>query len=155
MKSTYTWTRAARASAKAQPADRFISVAGVRTRYVEDGKEHGGVPLLVVHGYNGSCDYWYPQFLPSLAEERHTIALDLPGNGLSGKLPRHTIETYVEFLVAFLAALGIERADLMGHSMGGMLSVAMAARRSSSAYSSSSGIVSSCAAIWNTESADV
>jgi pimeloyl-ACP methyl ester carboxylesterase len=124
----YTLTQAVRVRISTRPADRFVSVAGVRTRYVEDGEQHGGVPLLVVHGYNGSCDYWYPQFLPALAEERHTIALDLPGNGLSGKMPRHTIETYVEFLVAFLAALGIERADLMGHSMGGMLSVAMAAR---------------------------
>lgn len=101
---------------------------GVRTRYVEDGARHGGVPLVVVHGYNGSCDYWFPFFLPSLAVERRVLALDLPGNGLSGKLPRHTTETYVEFLSAFLDALGIERADLMGHSMGGMLSVAMAAR---------------------------
>jgi pimeloyl-ACP methyl ester carboxylesterase len=128
MESTSTLMRATRASARVKPHDRYASVMGVRTRYVEEGAHHGGVPLLIIHGYNGSCDYWYPQFLPSLAEERWVIALDLPGNGLSGKLPRHSTETYVEFLSAFLDALGITRTDLMGHSMGGMLSVAMAAR---------------------------
>jgi pimeloyl-ACP methyl ester carboxylesterase len=121
-------TRAARHSAAQKPPDRFVTVMGVRARYVVDGAHNGDVPLVVIHGYNGSCDYWYPSFLPSLAGERRVIALDLPGNGLSGKLPSHTIETYVGFLVQFLDILGIAQADLMGHSMGGMLSIAMAAR---------------------------
>jgi pimeloyl-ACP methyl ester carboxylesterase len=84
--------------------------------------------LLVIHGYNGSCDYWYPYFLPLVAQERRVLALDLPGCGLTGKLPTHTTDTYAEFLVYFLDALGIDRADIMGHSMGGMLALATAAR---------------------------
>ena len=128
MKSTSTWTRALRASGKVKPHDKYLVVQGVRTRYVEDGGHHKGVPLVVVHGYNGSCDYWYPQFLPLVAAERWVIALDLPGCGLSGKLPMHTTETYAEFLAAFLDTLGIERADMLGHSMGGLLSLATAAR---------------------------
>ena len=128
MKSSSTLTRAVRTKTQVKPHDRYVRVMGVRTRYVEDGVEHSGTPLIVVHGYNGSCDYWYPLFLPSLAQERRVIALDLPGNGLSGKLPTHTIESYVEFLAAFLDVLGIAQTDLMGHSMGGMLAIAMAAR---------------------------
>jgi pimeloyl-ACP methyl ester carboxylesterase len=126
--STLTQTLRPRTGARGRPSDRYVNVAGVRTRYLEDGENHRGVPLLVVHGYNGSSDYWYPYFLPLLAEERRVIALDLPGCGLSGKLPSHTTETYAEFLVGFLDALGIDKADVMGHSMGGLLALATTAR---------------------------
>jgi pimeloyl-ACP methyl ester carboxylesterase len=130
MKSTSTLTPAVkvRSGATARPGDRFVTVMGVRTRYVEDGEHNGGIPLLVVHGYNGSCDYWYPYFLPLVAEERRVIALDIPGCGHSGRLASHTAESYAEFLVAFLDTLNVERADIMGHSMGGLLALATAAR---------------------------
>jgi pyruvate dehydrogenase E2 component (dihydrolipoamide acetyltransferase) len=109
--------------------DRYARVDGVRVRYVEAGAEHGGVPLVIVHGYNGSCDYWYPHTVLGLAERRHVIAVDLPGNGLSGKLEAHNMETLSNFLVRFVETLGYERADLMGHSMGGLLAVAAANAR--------------------------
>ncbi|MDQ3930693.1 MAG: alpha/beta fold hydrolase, partial [Chloroflexota bacterium] len=78
--------------------DCYVRVDGVRVRYVEAGAEHGGVPLVVVHGYNGSCDYWYPQNVLGLAERRHVIAVDLPGNGLSAKLPAHNMQTLSNFI---------------------------------------------------------
>jgi pyruvate dehydrogenase E2 component (dihydrolipoamide acetyltransferase) len=106
-----------------------VRVDGVRVRYVEAGAEHGGVPLVIVHGYNGSCDYWYPQTVLGLAEGRHVIAVDLPGNGLSAKLPAHTTQTLRDFIVRFVEVLGYEQADLMGHSMGGFLVVAAALAR--------------------------
>lgn len=111
----------------ARTTRRFITVNGVRVRYIDQGARHGGVPLLVVHGYNGSADYFYPHTIPGLAAERRVVALDLPGCGFSGNLPRHTLEAYVEFVIAFLDALGIEQADMLGHSMGGQLAIAIAA----------------------------
>ncbi len=109
-------------------ASRIIEVGGVRVRYMDEGTQHAGTPLLIVHGYNGSCDYWYPHTIPTLAMERHVIAPDLPGNGLSGKLPQHDLDSYAEFIIGFLDALGIAQVDLMGHSMGGMIGIAAAAR---------------------------
>ena len=106
--------------------DRFVRVDGVRVRYVEAGTERGGVPLVIVHGYNGSCDYWYPQTVLGLARERHVLAVDLPGNGMSGKLQTHTLETLSRFVIRFVETLGYERADLMGHSMGGLVTIAAA-----------------------------
>jgi pimeloyl-ACP methyl ester carboxylesterase len=103
-------------------------VQGVRTRYIEAGAENGGVPLILIHGYNGSCDYWMPHTLPSLSSERHVIALDLPGNGLSGKLPSHSLDAYTDFLAAFVSLLGFDKVDLLGHSMGGQLAIAAVAR---------------------------
>ena len=130
MKSTSTWGRRVKlpSSHRTRCPDQYVEVAGVKTRYLEEGQENAGPPLIMVHGYNGSCDYWYPQPIPTLAAERHVIAVDLPGNGLSAKMPAHTVESYAEFLVAFMDALGIERADLLGHSMGGQLAIAAAAK---------------------------
>ncbi len=130
MKNISTWgPRPSRPLARRKVrADNFIDVRGVRTRYLEAGVEHGGVPLVLVHGYNGSCDYWMPHTIPSLAAERHVIALDMPGNGLSGKLPSHSLEAYSDFLEGFVTALGYEQVDLVGHSMGGQLAIAAVAR---------------------------
>lgn len=99
----------------------------MRVRYAEAGRVHGGTPLLMVHGYNGALDYWYPNCLPLLAGERHVIALDLPGNGLSGRLPQYSLEIYAAFLVAFMDAIGLQTADLLGHSLGGQIAIAAAA----------------------------
>ena len=101
----------------------------MRVRYVAAGAEHGGVPLVIVHGYNGSSDYWYPETVLGLAQRRHVIAVDLPGNGLSGKLARHDLETLSNFIVRFIETLGYRKADLLGHSMGGQLAVAAAILR--------------------------
>ncbi len=113
---------------RANDPDRYVDVGGVRVRYVEEGAEKAGPPVLLLHGYNGSCDYWYPHGLPELARERHMLALDLPGNGLSGKLVECSLDSYVSFIIAFMDTLGIPTADIMGHSMGGQVAIAAAAR---------------------------
>ncbi|HYP41523.1 MAG TPA: alpha/beta fold hydrolase [Chloroflexia bacterium] len=113
---------------RADDPNRYVDVDGVRVRYVEEGADNGGPPVLLLHGYNGSCDYWYPHGLPELARERHMLAIDLPGNGLSGKLAECSLDSYVSFMVAFMDTLGIPIADIMGHSMGGQVAIAAAAR---------------------------
>ncbi len=100
----------------------------MRVRYAEEGSDNAGMPLLVLHGYNGSCDYFYPHTIPVLGQERRVIAPDLPGNGLSGKLPEHNLESYSQFVIDFLDALGLQQVDLMGHSMGGMIGIAAVVR---------------------------
>lgn len=117
-----------RRRARKSDSNRFVDVGDVRVRYMEEGSGNEGTPLLIVHGYNGSCDYWYPHTIPVLALERWVIALDLPGNGLSGKLPEHTLDSYSAFVLDFLDALGLEKVDLIGHSMGGMIGIAAASR---------------------------
>jgi pimeloyl-ACP methyl ester carboxylesterase len=117
-----------RRRARKSDSSRFVNVGDVRVRYMEEGRRNEGTPLLIVHGYNGSCDYWYPHTIPVLAQERWVIAPDLPGNGLSGKLPQHTLDSYSSFILDFLDALGLEKVDLMGHSMGGMIGIAAASR---------------------------
>ena len=84
---------------------------------------HGDRPLVLVHGYTGSRDDWLEQ-LPPLSEHGLTIALDLRGHGGSantGDAADYTFAQLADDVMLALDALSIERCDLLGHSMGGIV----------------------------------
>jgi pyruvate dehydrogenase E2 component (dihydrolipoamide acetyltransferase) len=107
-------------------APREIDAGGRRLRYLEQGE--GGVPVLLVHGFGGDLNTW--MFLqPGLAETRRTLALDLPGHGGSAKeVGDGGPETMADAVDAARAVLGIERAHLVGHSLGGAVAALIALR---------------------------
>jgi pimeloyl-ACP methyl ester carboxylesterase len=74
-------------------------------------------PLVLIHGAGASRLDWPPKLrrLPGI----RVIALDLPGHGRSTGSSRADIGVYAEDVCAFLDTLGIERAIIAGHSMGG------------------------------------
>lgn len=76
-------------------------------------------PLLLVHGAGGSRLDW-PAELRRLPGAR-VLTLDLPGHGRSTGPGRATIEGYAQDVRLFLDCLGLERAILAGHSMGGAI----------------------------------
>lgn len=128
MKNTFTQVQVANKPAQTDKLNRYIDVAGTRIRYMEMGEERGDPPLLMVHGYNGSCDYWFPYALPGLATQRRVVALDLPGNGWSGTWAKYSFEAYASFIADFMDTIGMQRADLLGHSMGGQVASLAAAK---------------------------
>ncbi|MEV6277290.1 alpha/beta hydrolase [Nocardia sp. NPDC051832] len=96
-----------------------------------------GEPLILVHGVGSRWQVWEP-IIDRLAESFEVIAVDLPGFGESAPLPRTTVDTLTDALADFLAAQGIERPHLAGNSMGGLITLNLAARglaRSVTAYS--------------------
>jgi pimeloyl-ACP methyl ester carboxylesterase len=104
-----------------------VLLRGLRVRYAEAGE---GPPLLLVHGFLVSHKEWLP-LLPLLARRFRCIAPDLPGAGASEKrgpdgFP-YTREAFAETLVALLSALGIGRAHVCGHSMGGGVAIVLSA----------------------------
>jgi pyruvate dehydrogenase E2 component (dihydrolipoamide acetyltransferase) len=107
---------------------REIDAAGRRLRYLELG-EGEGIPIVLVHGFGGDLNTWmFTQ--PALAEGRRTIALDLPGHGGSAKEVRSgDLETLADAVDAAQQALGIGRAHLIGHSMGGAIAALVALRQ--------------------------
>lgn len=78
-----------------------------------------GPPLVLLHGLGDSHRTWR-RVAPRLARHFRVILPDLPGHGLSGRPDApYTLEWYANTLAAWLDALEIERAHLVGHSYGG------------------------------------
>ncbi|TAL12048.1 MAG: alpha/beta fold hydrolase [Nitrospirae bacterium] len=102
---------------------RFVGAAQHRTAYIRHGQ---GPPVVLLHGYAGAIWNWERQIEP--LGRRFTLFIpDLIGQGLSDK-PRvdYRPAFYVEWLRGFLDAVGVERAALVGHSMGAGLALGLA-----------------------------
>ena len=108
------------------PKVHRLAVRGITLEAEECGE--GGRPFVLVHGYTGSRDDFREQ-LPHLARLGRCIAIDQRGHGGSdnpGDLAGYTLDALASDLEAALDALGVERCDLLGHSMGGMVALRLA-----------------------------
>jgi pyruvate dehydrogenase E2 component (dihydrolipoamide acetyltransferase) len=107
---------------------RELEAAGLRLRYLALG-EGDSVPVLLLHGFGADLNTWmFTQ--PALAEGRRVIALDLPGHGGSAKqVDQADSQSLAAVIGQALNALGVERAHLVGHSMGGGIAIAFALRQ--------------------------
>jgi pimeloyl-ACP methyl ester carboxylesterase len=88
-------------------------------------EEHGtaGRPFVLVHGFTGSRDDWR-EMLPRLGAHGRTLAMDLRGHGdttNTGDATTYDFAQMARDVVGLLDALGIDRCDLLGHSMGGVV----------------------------------
>lgn len=103
-------------TAAAEPES--IDVADYRLSYLRTGTGEGP-PLVLVHGFGGDLNNWlFNQ--PMLSQHAPVYALDLPGHGRSSKqVGDGDITSLASVLRQALAALGIDRAHLAGHSLGG------------------------------------
>ena len=112
-----------RRSPKPPPPGRFAAVADRRIHYVE--RPGDGPPVLLLHGMPGT----HLDFAGVMAAlpHRHTVAVDRPGYGWSEGGPLD-YPAQIDLVPELLAALGIERALLAGHSFGGLLALGVAAR---------------------------
>jgi 4,5:9,10-diseco-3-hydroxy-5,9,17-trioxoandrosta-1(10),2-diene-4-oate hydrolase len=108
--------------------DRFITVREMRTRIVEAGPADGRAVILIP-GWASSA-FEYRKNTPALADAGfRVVAVDLPGQGESDKpvdRSHYTVESMVAHLRAVLDALGVERASLVGQSLGGTVAMAFA-----------------------------
>ena len=104
-------------AAKAQ-TPKEVLVFGQKIQYVEAGS---GPTVILLHGLGGSWQSWHFN-IGALAEKYHVVALDQIGFGKSDKpFVNYRIRTYVDFLDQFCKQLKIERATLVGNSMGGWI----------------------------------
>lgn len=95
----------------------------------------GQPPVVFIHGAGGTHRHWLYQVrdlaatVPGDLHRPPTFALDLPGHGRSAGAGRDTVAAYGDWLIAFLDAAKLERAVLVGHSMGGAIALDVALRR--------------------------
>ncbi|MDQ5823272.1 MAG: alpha/beta fold hydrolase [Chloroflexota bacterium] len=125
MRATLTRTQESNSSPQGA-LEHVIEVEGVAVRYLEAGVEHGGLPILMLHGFQGGADLWLPHPLPALAQHFHVIAPDMPGFGDSGLLPTTGTEAYAAAMLAFMDTLGHHSFYLVGHSLGAQIAIIMA-----------------------------
>jgi pimeloyl-ACP methyl ester carboxylesterase len=122
---------ARRAEAALPPAGRFIEVPGARLHVVEAGElRDGRMPILMLHGLAGQLHHFRYSLVEALAEETRVVAVDRPGSGYSTREPGRAtaLEDQADAIAALMDRLGFERALLVGHSLGGALSLAVALR---------------------------
>ncbi len=119
----YLWALRALRKRRTALEGSFIDVQGTKMFYRESG---AGKPLVLVHGNTGSSR-WYERCM-DLPGYR-VIAPDLPNFGRSGALDVADIDVYADRLAAFIDALGLDKPAIVGHSLGGAVVMALAARR--------------------------
>ena len=103
--------------------ERKIDVDGLLTRYLTAGE---GSPLVLLHALGESVLDWR-WVLPALARTHRVYAPDLPGFGDSAKpTADYSPAFFSRFVAAYLDALGIERAALVGNSLGGLVALRLA-----------------------------
>jgi pimeloyl-ACP methyl ester carboxylesterase len=123
--SSIAFVLAASAQPRTAAAAKDVSVLGFKMHYLEAGR---GAPVVLLHGLGGDGSRWAPNIDP-LAKDFHVFALDQIGFGDSDKpLANYHTGMLSEFLVGFLRAVGVQKASLVGNSMGASVALYTAAK---------------------------
>jgi pimeloyl-ACP methyl ester carboxylesterase len=102
------------------------SIGDINVHYFDTGS---GETVLFLHGW-GTDFLSFKPFLEALTPYYRVCAVDLPGFGQSGEPPAAwAVDDYGDFILKFMACLGISRVILVGHSFGGRIIIKLAARR--------------------------
>jgi pimeloyl-ACP methyl ester carboxylesterase len=108
-------------------ATATVSYAGASTQRVAAGNgiEYayrdlgaGDVPLVLLQHFRGNLDNWDPALVDALAADRRVVTFDNVGVGATTGTTPNTIEAMAHDAIAFIEAMGFERVDLLGFSIG-------------------------------------
>ncbi|MEU4493767.1 alpha/beta hydrolase [Streptomyces sp. NPDC023998] len=98
------------------PIKTVPAANGIEYAYREVGE--GGVPLVLLMHFRGNLDYWDPALVDALAQGRRVIAFDNSGVGGSSGTTPSTVAQMALDAIAFLDALDLAQADILGYSLG-------------------------------------
>ncbi|MGD9108744.1 MAG: alpha/beta fold hydrolase [Gammaproteobacteria bacterium] len=106
------------------PRDKYITIDNIKVHYWDEGDSN--IPIILVHGINANVSFWHKNF-SALAKTHRVIALDLLGFGDTDKPHvKYNVTMLAQFLGDFLRGLQIKRCYLVGHSLGGAVSLQFA-----------------------------
>lgn len=104
--------------------DRYIKIGDVNTRYWFAGDM--GSPVILLHGVGCHIEFW-EQNIGELSKEHRVFAVDVVGYGKTDKpLVDYTFPFMADFVLDFMKTMGIDKASLVGNSMGGGISMTVA-----------------------------
>src|SRR5262245_2129045 len=96
--------------------ERVTADNGIEYAYRDLGA--GDVPLVLLQHFRGNLDNWDPALVDALAAERRVVAFDNVGVGATTGRTPSTVEAMARDAIAFLDAMGLQRVDLLGFSLG-------------------------------------
>jgi pimeloyl-ACP methyl ester carboxylesterase len=103
-----------------------VRVDDIEVNYAEAGS---GEPLVMIMGFTGTIESWVPTFVEPLAASSRVIMFDNRGTGGTGEGAREfSIERFAEDTAGFMRAVGLEKANVLGWSMGGFIALELAKR---------------------------
>jgi pimeloyl-ACP methyl ester carboxylesterase len=107
------------------PRGKFIEVAGARIHYLDKGS---GPPIVILHGLGGQIGNFTYALLDQLTDDFRVILMDRPGSGYSRRAPGATgrLTEQASIVAEFIRKLGLVRPLLVGHSLGGAISLGVA-----------------------------
>jgi pimeloyl-ACP methyl ester carboxylesterase len=107
------------------PGGRILDLPDGEMQVWEQGPR-GGSPIVLIHCFSCAMDWWNGM-LPILAREHRVVAVDLLGHGGSEKPSSgYTPENQAKVVAEALERLGVREAEVVGHSLGGSVAVALA-----------------------------
>jgi pimeloyl-ACP methyl ester carboxylesterase len=108
----------------AAPSSQFFDAKGVKIHYLLEGS---GEPVVLIHGLDSSArlNWELPGVMDGVAKDHQVVALDLPGFGESDKPtdPAAYGQQWVEDVILLMDHLKIEKAHIVGYSMGGVVAL--------------------------------
>src|SRR5258707_589387 len=114
-----------KSAAVTEPGGRIVSLPGGDIEVVEKGPR-GGSPIVLIHCFTCAINWW-DGLIPRLDRDHRVIAVDLLGHGGSEKPSSgYSIENQADLIAGVLGRLGVRNAEVVGHSLGGPVSIALA-----------------------------
>jgi len=98
--------------------NKFVDVGGIKYAYRILGKK-SDYPLVLLQHFRGSMDNWDPELINALAAQRTVIVFDNKGVGLTEGETPDSFEAMGDDAAAFIQALGYNKVDVLGFSIGG------------------------------------
>ena len=108
---------------------KFVEASGIRFAYRSFGQPEG-VPLVFLQHFTGTMDSWDPALVNPLAGTRPVIVFNNTGVGASSGFAPDNVEQMTADAATFIEALGLQRVDLLGFSLGGFIAQSLAAQNS-------------------------
>ncbi|MDX6608607.1 MAG: hypothetical protein QOF85_532 [Solirubrobacterales bacterium] len=114
-----------KAASVTEPGDRILHLAGADLEVAESGPRDAS-PIVLIHCFTCAINWW-SRVMPLIDREHRVVAIDLLGHGGSEK-PRsgYAIPNQADLIAQALGRLGVRDAEVVGHSLGGGVAVALA-----------------------------
>src|ERR1700749_3243447 len=106
--------------------EHVTAVDGVPIAYRMWGSSPNGRGIVLVHG-GGAHSRWWDHIGPLLAADRRVTAIDLSGHGDSGRRGAYSFDAWAREVLAAAADAGLDAPTVIGHSLGGVVTLRVAA----------------------------